>query len=124
MAPLDLSAGNGFTSRIRLESFRDYAYPELAAFQPWEDGICYNPLCGRPFDPSRDWSMYCCRACERQVVAELQRWGRRMAWPLLLHRQFKYAKPDTPQADLVRAARRYVTMAQTAWMHERAGVRS
>ncbi|CUH66838.1 hypothetical protein TG4357_02670 [Thalassovita gelatinovora] len=122
MTLLDPSPANGFTSHIRIESFKDYAYPELAAFQPWQDGICYNPLCAKPFDPSRDWGMYCCPACERQVVAEMQRWGRRMAWPLLLHRQYKYAAPGTAQADLVRAARRYVTMAQSAWMRERAGV--
>lgn len=101
------------------ERFQTYAAPELAAAPPWRAGRCFNAGCGADFVPSRDWQIYCCTECERAGVAELRRWGHRMALPLLVWRMGKYAPAESAQGELTRAARRYVAHAQSAWLAER-----
>ncbi|MDR7125516.1 hypothetical protein [Pseudotabrizicola sp. 4114] len=110
---------NGVARHFVPEGFQTYAAPELAAAPPWAAGVCFNPACGRDFAPSRSWQIYCCAGCERQGVAELRRWGHRMALPLLVWRMGKYAPGGSAAGDLTRAARRYVAHAQSAWLAER-----
>lgn len=102
------------------ERFSTYAQPQLATCPPWVSGVCFNPGCGRGFQPSRDWQIYCCPACERVGTAELRAWGHRMALPLLVWRSGKYERADAGLRDLSRAARRYVGHVQSAWVADRA----
>lgn len=105
---------------FRPEPFSIYAAPQLSVCAPWERGVCFNPGCGRAFAPVRDWQVYCCVACESASVAEMRRWGHRMALPLLVWRLGKHEAKDAGLRDLARAARRYVGHAQSAWVAERA----
>ena len=115
----DQACANGVARHFLPEDFRTYAAPELAAAPPWGGGVCFNPACGRDFAPARSWQIYCCAGCERQGVAELRRWGHRMALPLLVWRMGKYEAQDEAVRDRTRAARRYVAHAQSAWLAER-----
>lgn len=110
---------HGVARHILPESFASFAHAELQAAPPWVSGVCFNPACGADFTPRRDWQIYCCTACERAGVAELRRWGHRMALPLLVWRLGKYEARDGAVKDVTRAARRYVTQAQSAWLADR-----
>lgn len=101
------------------ESFRVFADRELQRATPWRRGVCFLPECGRAFEPSRDWQMYCCHACERAGVAELRRWGHRLAFSELVHRLGKYETRDAGLRDLSRAARRHISHVQTLWIQDR-----
>lgn len=109
---------NGVTRHVIIEPFRVYAEPELSAAPPWVDGTCFNPACGAAFLPAREWQIYCCGACEAAGKAELRRWGHRAALALLVWRMGKY-EASGPVAERTRAARRYVTHLQSAWLRER-----
>ena len=50
----------------------------------------------------------------------MRRWGHRMALPLLVHRLGKYERRDGDIIEVTRAARRYVTQAQSLWLADRA----
>lgn len=102
-----------------LERFTTFAARELAASPPWTAGLCFKAGCGARFTPARDWQIYCCTACERAGVAEMRTWGHRMALPLLVWRLGKYEERDKGLRDVTRAARRYVSAAQSAWLAER-----
>lgn len=101
------------------EDFRTFAALELAATAPWKAGVCFLPQCSRQFEPSRDWQIYCCTACERAGTAELRKWGHRMALSALIWRMGKYERNDAGLRDLTRAARRHVTYVQSAWLADR-----
>ncbi|NBE05950.1 hypothetical protein [Paragemmobacter ruber] len=102
------------------EPFKVYAAREIEAAPFWDRGVCFNAGCGRRFEPRRDWQMFCCEACERAFVAEARLWGHRMAPALLVHRMGKWEREDAARRDLVRAARRFVTQAQSGWVQVRA----
>jgi len=102
------------------ERFTDVAFAELAAAPPWTPGVCFNPICGKAFNPTRSWQIYCSAKCRGDADAEMRKWGHKMALPMLVHRQTKYAGGATAQGELARAARRYVTQVQTAWVNDRA----
>lgn len=102
-----------------LEDFRTAAAPEIAAAPPWRSGVCFLPECGAEFVPSRDWQLYCCRTCAERAKREMRSWGYRMAFPLLLHRMGKYETDNVAVQDLTRAARRYVSQSQSAWLADR-----
>lgn len=112
--------GNAVARHFAPESFVTYARGELDACAPWQRGVCFNPACGRKFEANRDWQIYCCTACERAGVADLRKWGHRMALPLLTWRVFKYDSDNADAAATRRAARRFITHAQSAWLAERA----
>lgn len=101
------------------EDFRTFAHRELSVATPWQSGICFNPACGAAFEPRRSWQIYCCTACERAGVAELRRWGHRMALSALIWRMGKYEERDEGIRDLSRAARRHVGVVQSAWLADR-----
>jgi len=101
------------------EAFRDFAHQELALSTPWQDGICFNPSCGRAFNPTRRWQVYCCTACERAGTTEMRKWGHKMALPLLVWRMGKYEQHDEKTRALVKAARRHITHVQSAWLADR-----
>ncbi|EBA11772.1 hypothetical protein [Roseobacter sp. CCS2] len=105
---------------LDVEPFLTFAEAELRAAPPWQSGVCFNPGCGRAFAPTRKWQNYCCRACKQQSRRELAQVGHRLALAMLVWRIHKYAAAGTPEAALVRAARRYVTHVQSAWMQDRA----
>ncbi|NVK56674.1 MAG: hypothetical protein HWE26_13770 [Alteromonadaceae bacterium] len=112
--------GNGVARHAeRFEPFRDYAFAELEAAPLHQAGVCFLPQCGRRFDPSVSWQMYCCKACERAGLTEFRKWGLRAAPALLAWRLGKYAS-DGPVADRTRSARRFVTAVQSAWIVDRA----
>jgi hypothetical protein len=101
------------------ESFVDAAHGELTLAPPWAWGVCFNPSCGRRFDPARRWQVYCCGACQASGKIEMRKWGNKMALPLLIHRIGKYERRDVAVMDVTRAARRYVTQVQSAWLQDR-----
>lgn len=101
------------------EDLRSFAHAELAVATPWERGVCFRPECGRVFQPRRDWQIYCCTACERAGVAELRKWGHRLALSALVWRMGKYEVADDGVRALTRAARNHVTHVQTAWLSDR-----
>lgn len=101
------------------ERFTSYAAPELVAAPLHVAGVCFNPSCGRQFQPQRDWQMYCCAACERASVTELRSWGHRMALPLLAWRLGKYEAQDAAIRARTNAARRYISHLQSAWLTDR-----
>ncbi len=105
---------------LDVEAFVTFADAELRAAPPWQSGVCFNPGCGRAFTPTRTWQNYCCRACKQQSRRELAQVGHRLALAMLVWRTHKYAAAGTPEAALVRVARRYVTHVQSAWMQDRA----
>lgn len=110
---------NAVPRHYQPEKFQVYAASELQAAPLWRAGICFLPECSREFEPSRTWQMYCCPACERAGTTEMRKWGHRMALPLLAWRAGKYEQNDAGIRDLTRAARRYVTHAQSAWLEDR-----
>ncbi len=110
---------NAVARHLPPEDFRKFAHGELVESTPWDHGICFQPECGRPFMPSRDWQIYCCSFCERAGTNELRKWGHRLALSTLVWRMGKYEKSDTGIRDLTRAARRHVTQVQSAWLSDR-----
>jgi len=101
------------------ESFQTYAYRELAACPPWQAGVCFRPECGRAFDLRREWQIYCCTACERAGMAELRKWGHRLALSALIWRMGKHEQTDDAIRARTRAARRHLTHVQSAWLADR-----
>ena len=114
-----LSIQNAVAPHNSTESFRDFAVNELAAAPPWTVGICFNPSCGREFRPGRDWQIYCGASCAAAGKAEMRKWGHKMALPLLIHRMGKYDRTNLAVMDLTRAARRFTTQTQSAWLEDR-----
>jgi hypothetical protein len=106
---------------VTVEPFAVACEPEISAAPYWIGGECFNPRCRRAFKPAREWQIYCCTACERAGTAEFRRWGHRMAPALLVHRLGKYETDDEAVRARTRAARRYVTQLQSAWLREREG---
>jgi hypothetical protein len=102
------------------ERFTTYAARELLAAPVWTPGRCFNPGCKRAFRVARDWQIYCCEACERAGTTELRKWGHKMALPLLTWRLGKYERDDAAIRDRTRAARRFVSHVQSAWVDDRA----
>jgi len=86
---------------------------------PWQAGICFLPECGRRFEATRRWQIYCCKECERAGTAELRKWGHRLALSALTWRMGKYEQEDQSICNLTRAARRHVTHVQSAWLADR-----
>lgn len=105
------------------EDFKTYAHNELAQAGLITPGRCFNPACGCSFEPRRSWQNYCSVACERAGSSEFRRWGHRVAMPLLVQRLTKYAPGDGADGELCRAARRFITRAQTDWVNEREAAR-
>lgn len=101
------------------EDFRTFVHQELVVSTPWEPGVCFQPECGRRFEPRRDWQIYCCTACERAGTAELRKWGHRMALSALVWRIGKHETQDVGVRDLTKAARRHFTQVQSAWWADR-----
>jgi len=101
------------------ESFIAFAFSELAEAPLGRPGTCFNPDCGRAFEPSRSWQLYCCEACKRAGTAELRMWGHRMALALLAWRMGKYETADPAIRARTAAARRYLSRVQSAWMADR-----
>lgn len=114
----DTRPADALAAHFEPESFAIYAAREIAAARYAVPGLCFWPDCGRAFVPRRDWQRYCCTACRDADTAEQRRWGHRAAEALLVWRRFKYAT-DPAEADLARAARRYVTQVQSAWLRSR-----
>lgn len=112
-------SANAVARQVEPESFRDFAHQELEVCAPWQAGICFRPECGAEFVPSRQWQIYCCQACERAGVAELRKWGHRMALSALVWRMGKYNREDEGVINLTRAARRHLTQLQSAWVADR-----
>lgn len=111
--------GNGVAPHFAPENFLVFAQPELEAAPPWTVGVCFNPACQKHFTPTREWQIYCSDACANVAKAEMRRWGHKMALPLLLHRIGKYERRDEAVMARTRAARRYLTQGQSAWLAER-----
>ncbi|WP_323789984.1 hypothetical protein [Thalassovita sp.] len=111
--------GNAVARHSTPEDFRSFAQAELAVSTPWERGVCFLPECGRVFAPRRDWQIYCCAECERAGMAELRKWGHRMALSALVHRMGKYEARDAGIRDLTRVARNHITYMQSAWLADR-----
>lgn len=101
------------------ESFQTACWSEIDAAPYWTPGICFNPGCCAPFEPRRDWQMYCSTDCERAGVAEMRRWGHRLALPSLIHRLGKNGKHPEPIKQRTRAAQRHINHIQSAWLEER-----
>jgi len=114
-----MPAGNAVTLHLEVEPFETACEPELTACAMHVAGVCDNPGCSVVFAPSTPWQKYCCSACRRCAVNEARAVGHKIAPALLAWRQYKRAKPGTPEADLCRAARRYITQVQTAWAADR-----
>ena len=104
---------------IQPEDFLTFAQPELAVATPWQAGVCFLPEWGKRFEPVRDWQIYCCSECQRAGVAELRKWGHRLALSSLTWRMGKHEQHDAGIRDLTRAARRHVTHVQSAWLADR-----
>lgn len=105
--------------QLEPEKFQIYAANELAASPPWQPGICFNPSCSAPFVLEREWQVYCCKRCADIGTNEARKWGHKMALPLLVWREGKYQPNGTPEAELARTARRFVTQVQSAWKSDR-----
>lgn len=116
LTPANANAG---APRFEIESFRDYANRELAAAPPWEAGVCFNPICGRRFDPARDWQIFCGPQCAAVGKAEMRMIGHKLALPSLVHRMGKYITDDPAILERTRAARRFVTRVQSLWLEDR-----
>jgi len=119
MTLLTIPTANAVTPHSEMESFRDFAEVELAASPPWTVGICFNPSCGRAFQPGRKWQIYCGPSCAAAGKAEMRKWGHKMALPLLIHRMGKDDRTNLAVMDLTRAARRFTTQTQSAWLEDR-----
>lgn len=119
MSVARLHSANAGAAHFAPESFDDFAFGEISAAPYWTLGICFNPLCGRAFSPTRDWSKYCSARCREQTNAEMKRWGHRFAVPLFVWRLGKYEAKDEAVRARTNAARRYISQIQTAWLHER-----
>ncbi|KQI66952.1 hypothetical protein AN189_18010 [Loktanella sp. 3ANDIMAR09] len=110
---------NAVTPHLDVEPFDVAAARELAAVPMHSPGVCFNPSCGAAFVPSRSWQTHCSAACRQVSVREFRMVGHKIAPALLAWRLHKRAPSGTPQADLCRAARRYITQVQTAWVADR-----
>jgi len=119
MTHLHPATANAVARHSEPEDFRTFAHGQLAAAPPWKAGICFRPECGATFAPRRSWQIYCCTECEREGMAELRRWGHRMALSALIWRMGKYERHDAGIRDLTRAARRHVGQVQSAWLSDR-----
>lgn len=115
----DTRCANAVAVHPEPERFQDAAFAELQIAPPWGDGVCFNPSCGAAFKPSRRWQIYCGAACQAAGTAEMRKWGHKMALPLLVHRLGKYDRQNAGVMDRTRAARRYVTQVQSAWLSDR-----
>lgn len=113
-----IPTANGVTRQTEPEKFQVYGERELTASPMHTYGVCFNPDCSRPFNPTREWSMYCCTACERKGTNEMRKWGHKMALAMLGWRMTKYSK-DKAEQDLCRCSRRYVTLVKSAWLKDR-----
>lgn len=116
---LPLSA-NGVARHPEPEPFTTYAARELLDAPVWLPGRCFNPGCGRAFRPAREWQIYCCHECERAGTTELRKWGHKTSLPLLTWRLGKYERDDEAIRARTRAARRFVSHVQSAWVDDRA----
>ncbi len=105
--------------RLDIEKFSLAADAQLIAAPYYEHGICFRPECSARFDPSRDWQIYCCRACELASVNEFRMVGHRAALPLLIHRIGKYEKVDEAVKDRTRMSRNWISRLQSAWREDR-----
>lgn len=83
-------------------------------------GVCFNPSCGRRFDPSRVWQVYCCAECRKSGEREFVRIGTLAAPALLAWRAGKYETRDPDLRDIASAGRRYIGNLQTRWVQSRA----
>lgn len=110
---------NGVARHFDVDDFRTFAASELDACAPWQGGVCFQPECGRVFQPTRRWQIYCCTDCERRGTAELRRIGHKAALALLAWRMGKYEQTDDSLRATSRAARRYVGNLQSAWWADR-----
>ncbi|MBC7154573.1 MAG: hypothetical protein H5U19_08180 [Rhodobacteraceae bacterium] len=119
MTPQMPSPADAMARHFHLEDFRSAASIELSLSPPWRSGICFLPDCGHVFVPGRPWQIYCSAACERAGTAEMRKWGHRMAFAALVWRMGKYEQRDDGIRDLTRAARRYLTNVQSAWLADR-----
>ncbi|SEN95268.1 hypothetical protein SAMN04488103_109175 [Gemmobacter aquatilis] len=118
-ADMDAPAhANGLAAHFEPEGWAVYAAREIAAAPYHQPGRCFYPDCSKPFRVAREWQIYCCAACRDADLREARRWGHRAAQPLLVWRMYKYST-DPAQAALARAARRYVTLLQSAWCGQR-----
>ena len=104
------------------ESFDSFAAPELARAAPWVFGVCFNAGCSRPFELGRPWARFCCDRCRRSWEAECRTMGARIALPTLAHALHKHAAPGSPEADICRAARRFIARTARDWRMTRSGL--
>lgn len=104
----------------QIEPFAEYAHRELAAAPLIAPGVCFQPECGRSFEPSMPWQIYCSRGCADASKREMRSYGHKAAMPLLVHRIGKYST-DGAVRDRTRAARRYLTRLQSEWLKDREG---
>ncbi len=102
--------------QFQLESFSVFAEPELSAAPLHVQGVCFNPACQRRFVPVVPHQAYCCAACSNMAKAELRKWSHAMAVPLLAWRFGKYEQQDAAIQDRTRAARRFISQAQSTWL--------
>ena len=119
VAPLIQPPAHAVAVHPEPERFLDFAHGELQAAPPWVAGLCFNPGCGRHFTPAREWQCYCSGACQAAGTAEMRKWGHKMAMPLLVHRIGKYERADAAVMNVTKAARRYVSQVQSAWLADR-----
>ena len=112
-------SGNAVAPHISLEPFRDFASAELSAYPLVPAGVCLNPMCSKPFEPSRDWQVYCCDACRDAGKAEFRKVGFQAAPALLAHRLGKYQRHNAPLLALSNAGRRYLGQLQSVWLADR-----
>ncbi|MBL1435648.1 MAG: hypothetical protein COB08_005560 [Rhodobacteraceae bacterium] len=111
--------GNAVAPHLETEKFQDYAYAELAAAMPHEQGVCFLPECSANFTPTREWQIHCRPACARKTKSEMRTWGHKMAIALLVHRMGKYEKFDVAIRERTKAARRFITHLQSEWLRDR-----
>jgi hypothetical protein len=100
-------------------AFGIFAAQELAAAPMVAHGRCEAAGCGAAFDRKRTSQKFCGASCERATVAEFRRWGHRMAPALLVWRVGKYERHDNLIQQRTRAARRFISACQSAWVAER-----
>ncbi len=115
----DIHFANAVAVHPEPERFQDVAFAELQIAPPWGDGVCFNPSCGKLFNPARRWQIYCGAACQAAGTAEMRKWGHKMALLLLVHRLGKYDRQNGAVMERTRAARRYVTQVQSARLADR-----
>ncbi|MBU0642387.1 MAG: hypothetical protein KJ731_01790 [Alphaproteobacteria bacterium] len=102
----------------RFEGFGEVAFAQLEAAPLITPGVCFQPECGRMFEPGRGWQIYCSEACRAKGTAEARKWGHRAALPLLVHRIGSKSK-DEAVRERTRVARNFVWRLQSAWLADR-----